>query len=398
MKKIFLFIMIFGLPIILTIADETTPLVVWTDGGDVSVWQNGETTFIPIGDAIFPYLSPNGEQIALVRGEFSYPEKLSVVSLNGENLRDINLSYPRQVIWQSETVLWVNNFAPSEGALDLPYGTILYRINLENGDITSWDMGEPFMMTINPARDWLALSFAGVYGADEGHISLLSLTEQNPQPQETLRFPAISNGSHSGYFPFITWITDKIIRTTIAEPNAIYILGDILPKTTLWEIATDGTSTELGEIATPLYPVPQWSADGEWLTYLTSSRSGDGLAIANYQGNIQWVIESDEFFITETASFFAIPQADDFSYLENMYLEHTSTFMRYGATMDTLSHWLTLEDAVVADMMLYPLGCVLVLLYEDEIRIVYVYWDNPVIYDIVVYDFPEYRGFDVQWD
>ncbi|MCL4256824.1 MAG: hypothetical protein KJ043_23905, partial [Anaerolineae bacterium] len=104
MKKIFLFIMIFGLPIILTIADETTPLVVWTDGGDVSVWQNGETTFIPIGDAIFPYLSPNGEQIALVRGEFSYPEKLSVVSLNGDNLRDINLSYPRQVIWQSETV------------------------------------------------------------------------------------------------------------------------------------------------------------------------------------------------------------------------------------------------------------------------------------------------------
>ncbi|MCL4252720.1 MAG: hypothetical protein KJ043_02955, partial [Anaerolineae bacterium] len=247
--------------------------------------------------------------------------------------------------------------------------------------------------------DWLALSFAGVYGADEGHISLLSLTEENPQPQETLRFPAISNGSHSGYFPFITWITDKIIRTTIAEPNAIYSRGDILPKATLWELAIDGTTSQLGEITALLYPVPEWSSDGEWLTYATSSRNGSGLAIANHRGEIQWVIEFDDF-MNNSVAFFAIPRASDFLYFENAYLEDSPIFMRYGATIDTLSNWLSLDDAIVTGVYLYPSGVLLTLIHKDKTRLVYANWDETFSYDIVIDETPEHRHLfvDAKWD
>jgi hypothetical protein len=370
---------------VMSVADESTPLVVIAQAGDLWVWQNGETQIFPVGDLIFPYLSPSGNLVALVRGEYPYPQRLSVISITGDNLRDFDVAYPRQVIWQSENVLWINSYLPhTEGMLELNPSTGLYRVNIETGEITEWDMDEPFTMTINPNREWLSLSFAGVYGESEGQISLLSLFEDIP-PVDVVQFEAISSGSHGGYYPPVQWLTDTSARIAIPEPNALYIVGDILPQTQLLEINTDGTTTLLGEINTPLYPTPMWSADGASMAYMTASRDGLALAIASHVGEINHVI-----IFGESVPFFSIPQSDNFLFIEQ------NTAMQIVGMNTEISQWVTGGGAWVADLQLYSGGVVLTLLSDDVIRVVYAGWSDNLLHEIL--KTAEYPFFDAKWD
>ena len=392
MKKIFLFIIIIGLPIILTVADEITPLVVWTDGGDIGVWQNGATTIIPVGDAIFPYLSPSGEQIALVRGTYSYPEKLSVISLNGDNLRDIDISYPRQVIWQSEMVLWVNDFAPSEGALGLPYGTMLYRINLETGDIASWDMGEPFMMTINSSRDILALSFAGVYQVDEGRISFLSLTEENPQHREALRFPAISNGSHEGYYPKIQWFDETTFGVAIPQPDAVYILREREDITiSLWQIAvSQSEAMQLGEIDTrygfSLFDPPVWSHDS--LSYFTYINDELHLMITSVDG--QTIYHEIPFDLLPAISPVNIPTTSLIAYNQDIAL------MMFVTKDMPPTLWFSAGGSFLSELHQSDRGIVFLRLGGTETTLMYIGVDETEPHAIAKIKY--YAFFDAKWD
>ncbi len=393
MKKMFWVLIIFGVPMMLAVADETTPLVVWTDDGDVWVWQNGETTSIPIGDANFPYLSPNGEQIALVRGAYLYFEKLSVVSLNGENLRDIDLSaYPRQVIWQSETVLWVNDFASLEGALGLPYGTMLYRINLETGDIASWDMGEPFMMTINPSRDTLALSFGGVYQVDEGHISLLSLTEENPQPREALRFPAISNGSHEGHYPSVQWFDETTFGVAIPQPDAVYILREREDITiSLWQIAvSQSEAMQLGEIDTRygilLFEPPVWSNDS--LGYFTHINDELHLMITSVDG--QTIYHQIPFDLLPAISPVNIPTTSLIAYNQDIAL------MMFVTKDMPPTLWFSAGGAFLGELYASDRGVVFLRLGGTETTLMYIGVDETEPHAIAKIKY--YAFFDAKWD
>lgn len=384
MKKLFL-LMIFAFVISANVANESTPLVVIAQDGDLWVWHNGKTQIFPVGDLIFPYLSPSGNLVALVRGDYPYPQRLSVLSITGDNLRDFSMAYPRQVIWQSESVLWINSYLPhTEGMLELYPSTHLYRVNLETGEITEWDMGEPFTMTINPNREWLAMSFAGLYGESEGRISLLSLFE-DINPVDVVRFPAISSGSHGGYYPPVQWLTDKSARLAIAEPNALYIVGDMLPQTQLLEINTDGISTALGEINTQLYPAPVWSADGASMVYMTASREGLALAIASHVGEINHIIA-----LGEPVPFFFIPQSDDFLFIEQ------NTAIQIVGINGELRSWAMGGGALVGDLQLYAGGAVITLLSDASIRLVYVGWHENTLHEILKTS--EYPFFDTKWD
>lgn len=389
MKKFFLLYIIFGLTTILTVADETTPLVVWTDGGDVWVWQNAETIHIPIGDAIFPYLSPYGEQIALVRGEFSYPEKLSVVSLNGDNLRDIDLSYPRQVIWQSETVLWVNTYLPIDTENQVNQRMVshlLYRVNLETNTIDEWDMGREVWATISPDRNWLIVIDAGIYGQDEGAILQLSLTEDMPTPVERLSFPAISSGSHGGYYPFIQWMSDSVMRLAISEPDAIYHVGEDLPEKTLWELHVDGTSRMLGVVYAPLYPVSLWSGDGDIFVYPTmvthnqitfALASSDGREVVN------------EFSLQEVIPLDFIPNRHEF-----FFVDKTKSVVRIDSIPQP---FITISDGFIFNVSAYTNGILVEILYgRDNYAIAYASWEDGRL--IEVGNPTGISFFDAKWD
>nr|MCU0481128.1 hypothetical protein [Anaerolineae bacterium] len=222
MKKIIFWLILF-LSLSVVRADESTPLVVWAENGDLGVWQAGTSQIFSVGNLIFPKLSPSGEQVALLRGDNRYPEFLSVISIQDGNLRDVDTRYPRWVEWQSETILWVNTYVhPSEGELDITQDTLLYRVDLATGAIRQWDMGEPFRMTMNPSRTWLALVFAGIYQQAEGRISLLSLANDEMIAQQVMTFPAISSASHGGYYPTVQWITDDVAYVAIPHPDALY--------------------------------------------------------------------------------------------------------------------------------------------------------------------------------
>jgi hypothetical protein len=391
MKKIFLFIMMVWFASISAFADETIPLVVWQDAGNLSVLQGGNIQTFPIGDLIFPYLSPNGDQVALVRGQYPYPQSLAVISIIGENLRDVGVAYPRQVIWQSETVLWVNGYLPpTEGMLELSPSAMLYRVNLETGDITEWDMGASFEMSINPAHDWMALTFAGLYGQVEGHISLLSLTENNPTPQDMMTFPAISSGSHGGYYPSVQWVGDDRAYVAIPHPDAIYNTTTDADTAgmSLFELTTDGGSDVFGTIHALFFYPPLWSSDGEVLAYVTATPDESRFVIVTHDG--VETLYSQTWDMTENSLFLSIPNSDEF-----LYIQRNTAIMIVGAEVG-LHQWTTGGGAFVADIVLYPRGAVFTLLNDFSIALVYAGWDDNMVHEIL--KMTEYPFFDANWD
>lgn len=386
MKKIILWmIVVFCLSVVR--ADESTPLVVWQNSGDLTVWRDGTSQTFSVGNLIFPYLSPSGEQVALVRGAYPYPEYVSVISITGENLRDIEIQYPRQVVWQSETVLWVSTYLPpTEGVLNLLMSPILYRVDLQTNTVNQWDMGAPFMMTINPNRTWFALVFAGVYQQQEGKIQLLSLLSDELTPQPVMTFPAISNASHDGYYPPIQWMSDDVVRVAIPHPDALYP-SEIPLMTQLWEFQTDISLTALGELKnTHLLLSPLWSDDGEKLAYLEYSPATSTFFVMNR--DLSAVIYTDT--LTQPQPFFVVPHSSDF-----MLIQDNTAIYILGEAM-TPQLWVTGGGGFIGDIQIYASGVIFTLLNDYSITLVYANWDGSTIYEIVKME--EYPFFDAKWD
>jgi len=386
MKKIILW-MIVLLCLSVVYADESTPLVVWVENGDLVVWHDSISQVFSVGNLIFPKLSPSGEQVALLRGNYPYVESLSVIGIDGADLRDVDIRYPRQVEWQSETILWVNTYLPpTDGMLNLLPSTILYRMDLEADTVSQWDMGGAFMMTINPNRTWLSIAFAGVHQQQEGKIQLLSLLTDEMTPQLVMTFPAISNASHEGYYPPIQWMSDDVARVAIPHPDSLYPSATPL-MTQLWQFQTDMTMTSLGELKnTHLLLSPVWSDDGEKLAYLEYSQQGQTFCVMDSdlsQAHYRHTPNQPE-------PFFSVPQTSDFLVIQN----NTAVYIIGEDATPRL--WATGGGAFIGDMQMSVGGAVFILLNDFSITLVYARWGEDTLYEIV--EMTEYPFFDAKWE
>jgi hypothetical protein len=237
------------------------------------------------------------------------------------------------------------------------------------------------MMTINPNRTWLALMFAGVYQQTDAKISLLSPVNDEIIPQQVMTFPAISGGSHSGYYPPIQWMSDDTARVAIPHPDALYAVDEPL-LTQLWQFQTDMTVTSLGELPnTSIAFTPIWSADGERLAYVDFQREQSRFLVIQTD-SLQPIFESPFQFMP----FFAIPQTSHFLFVNNgrdlMIADETETRL-----------WLSAEGFIL-DIKVLDEGVVFVAIDDDSTALVYVKWDTNTVYEIV--KISEYSFFDAK--
>lgn len=383
MKKIIFWVILWvGLSVVR--ADESTPLVVWVENGDLVVWQGGTSQIFPVGDAVLPKLSPNGEQVALIRGEYLYPEYLSVISIDGENLHDIDVQYPRQVEWQSETILWVNTYLPStEYVSGLSLSTMLYRVDLEADTITQWDIGYEFNFFLNPQKTWIALVLAGIYEQTETQVAVFSTDSSPAEAQIALSFPTISSASHEGFLPDVQWITETTAHISIHEPNAVYATREDTSLTTLIEFSVFGETKTLGAFPSIFFFSPVTAYGGDSLAYVTRD---DNLVIASLDG--QMTYHDIELEYSPSFPPMVIPQTSLFAYIQG-----TPTMMLVGKDMPP-TEWFMIGGAFL-DVVIQPKGAVVMRLGGIETTLLYIRMGESDVYEIAKIG---YTLFDVKWD
>jgi len=383
MKKIILWMMIV-LCLSVVRADESTPLVVWSENGDLVVWHDGTSHTFLVGKIIFPILSPSGEQVALIRGTYSYPESLSVISITGDNLRDIDIQYPRQVVWQSETILWVSSYLPpTEGMLSLPLSTILYRIDLETNTMSQWDIEHEFNFFLNPQKTWIAVVLAGIYEQTDTQITIFSTDSSPAEAQVVLRFPTISSASHEGFLPDVQWITETTAHISIRESDAVYATRDDAPLTTVIEFSVFGETKTLGAFPSIFFFSPVTAHDGDSVGYVTRD---DNLLIASLDG--QTIYHDIELEYAPSFPPMPIPQTSLFAYIQG-----TPTMMLVGK--DTApTEWFMIGGAFL-DVDIQPKGAVIMRLGGIETTLLYVRIGEQEVHEIAKI---EYTAFDAKWE
>jgi WD40 repeat protein len=253
-------------------------VVAWVENGNLFA-RTGEDDSVQLtttGDALIPYLSPDGRYIAYLHGEAGLATELSLVDRSDGKVRDLviskNLSAGAndlllisQLDWLNDSTLYLNTAQNTSFGQD--HRDDLWRINLETGEVTMLlPPGEGGAFSISPDQKWIAVISAGTYDHEDAHIRLMDAATGGLQ--EILSFPAVSTGSEYRFYPQIIWKTDSsAFRAAIPDRDLIY---DELnrPPVVLWQFGVDGSAEKIGSVPASFFGLPSWSDDRQHLTYL----------------------------------------------------------------------------------------------------------------------------------
>lgn len=299
-------------PVIVHAQPAPNLVVAWVENGDVWVWRaaTDESIKYTNGKVQNLFLSPDGQHVAYTTIPLSSvwlitpdsPTPVEVVpnsALADHDSQSINI---HQVIWGNNNTLYFSTYIQSATAntrlLDLwsvDAATLTYK--------RMSSLGEVGIFTLSPDGAYIAIVNPGSYEKTEGTIRILELTSLAERNHFT--YEAVSSASNVDFIPRVYWMNDNLsLRAAIPDKDLVY--ADDTALTTLWQLNVDGTQTQLGTIQASFFNLPQWSNDGDYLTYLRHAGSIDDnaydLMVANGDGSNSLI------YITGGAGTLGIPQ------------------------------------------------------------------------------------------
>ena len=274
---------------IATTAQDSTPspsgeklpdnlVVAWIENGNVfaRTGAGASAQLTTTGDALIPYLSPDGRHVAYLSGNGGLGTELSLVELPDGDVRQLvtleilsaGADDPLligQVGWLDNDTLYFNTALNSSFGQDRRDD--LWRADIQTGDVTLLlPPGEGGAFSISPDRKWVAVISAGSYDHENAHIRLMNI--ESGDIQEVLTFPAVSTGSEYRFYPQVFWEADsRAFRVAIPDRDLIYDETNS-PPVVLGRVQVDGSYESIGALQASFFGLPSWSDDGQHIAYL----------------------------------------------------------------------------------------------------------------------------------
>jgi hypothetical protein len=270
-------------------ASADAPLTVaWAQGGDLFVWRSSDaqTRRIASGGVIRPFISPDGDWVAYVRGPGGDPRALWLSDAPGANERQLvdatalpGQPDPRhvdQVVWAADSGAIFLNTLTGEG-MDLRPADDLWRVDAPTGAVERLLAdGAGGRIDSGPDGAWLALAAAGEYAQPgepsraPGVIAFYDLTAR--ERHVALEFPAVATASQRRWYPEPRWMPDGSgVRVAIPAADLVYGEG----TTALWHLPVSGEAVQIGQADADFFGLPEHSADGAWIAYLQRRTAPD---------------------------------------------------------------------------------------------------------------------------
>ncbi|RPI92329.1 MAG: hypothetical protein EHM39_13710, partial [Chloroflexi bacterium] len=274
-----------------TSSATTDPLVVaWATDGELFVWRGGDSQPQRIAgdDVIRPFLSPDGTQVAYLRGPGGDPQSVWISNVSGSGARllidalalmpDDPTRRPGQIVWAAGQI-YFNTLTGEQ--INLHTADDLWRADPVSGAVERLlpdGEGGRIFPSLDGSR--LALAAAGAYiqpGEAPRLLGTIAFYDAATGERRTaLEFPAVATGSEWRWYPTLRWLADsRGVLTAIPVPDLVY--GD--GKTALWSLLSDGDPVRLGTVDADFFGLPVFSADGNWITYIDRRDSFDQEAL-----------------------------------------------------------------------------------------------------------------------
>lgn len=321
-------LLIFCLFTVKVVLAQTVPnlVVAWVDNGDVWVWRTatGESTQYTSGGAAQTFISPDGRYIAftsdspsglwLITPDNTAPIEVVPASALMQNSQE-NVGV-REVQWGANNTLYFDTHIvlPSElkrqdDFWSLDATTLMYQQIVPT----------PQAGVFHISPDGLKVAFAqpGTYDSAEGTIRLVELA--GLKELNHFNFPAVSSGASYDFYPSVNWIADSQ-SVKVGIPQKALVYADASALTTLWQLSSDGTQTQIDTVQASIFGQPKWSDDGAILGYMRHKgdittnefdlmiAAGDGKnpiiyasGAAGSFGIPEWLTNSDQFIYPQGA-------------------------------------------------------------------------------------------------
>jgi hypothetical protein len=283
--------------------DSAVIAVAWAENGTLTMWKQGDSApQILASDAIIrPFLSPDGQHIAFVRGDGVLASSLWIIQADGDNEREIVGSehltadeppYIAQVTWLDDETLYFNTLRKT--TINLQPQNDLWRANISTGEVQQvLDAGEGGRFSISPNREQIAIIYPGIYGQPTGRIRLLDPVSL--VLEDKLEYAGISTGAEYPFYPEVFWEDDGS-ALLVAIPDKDLVYDDVnSPPTVLWRLPAAGEREQIGSVPASFFGQPRWSSDGTTLTYLQriGEPTSNQFALVVADGNGREAVEYD---------------------------------------------------------------------------------------------------------
>lgn len=281
-------------PIIDGASTESQLVVAWVNAGDLMVWRTGDTLArrIASGGVVQAFVAPDTERVAFTRGAQGRAETLWVVDVAGTAEQQLIGERPNtytpgenqigDVLWLDGRTIYFNTLMQQA-----PYYTPLndvYRVDVITREIAQ--IARPSdggRITISPDGQHVISIYHGTYQRQDGVLRSMDLLGRD-DPTNLLFFIGVSTASEFHFYPEIDWANDATVLVAIPDADLIYsdLEGGDTALTTLWQIPIDAPSNRgiIGTVQASFFGLPQWSSDGQHMSYLR--RTGDSNLFTAY--------------------------------------------------------------------------------------------------------------------
>jgi len=252
----------------LTPTTPPTPIltVVWVKNGDLYAWRENNPTPLKIAATgiIQPFLAPDGNRVAFIRGQQGDKSSLWAVGIDGtgeqqlvkpEALKSIRGGHPQidQVKWLDDQTVYFDTIQHYDSG-DVRDDD-LYRATLGSSDpqlILPPGAGGDF--ALSPDGQQIAVIRAGIYDTQKGQIALLD--PLGAKVVNKLTFTALSAPSDPPFYPPLAW-SDNSTFVRVPIPNRDN------DRVALWRVPIEGDAAIFGYISAAPEGLPVWSPSGD---------------------------------------------------------------------------------------------------------------------------------------
>jgi hypothetical protein len=266
------------------------PLIVaWAAGGDLFTWHDDTLPRrIASGGVIRPFLSPDGEWVAYLRGPGGDPRTLWVSDSPGANERQLidAAALPigdasrrlSEIVWSADSSMLYFNTLTGE-SINIRPADDLWRVEVRTGTAERLLAdGEGGAIALSPDGDHLALASAGEYTQPgeplrtPGRVAFYTLATR--ERRVALKFAPVATASERRWTPGLPWIPDSS-GLHVAIPPAELVYGGNGLMTALWWLPVAGDAVQTGQVDADFFGPPAFSADGAWIAYLQRRQTPD---------------------------------------------------------------------------------------------------------------------------
>ncbi len=246
----------------------------WVAGGDLYIWQAGETRQIVTGNVLQAYLAPGltgtnqSIRIAFTRGADVLPETLWLWENEQATQIENTPVFIHQVAWAGDR-LYFNTMESAAGQIAPLPRDDLYYVDADH-TVKAAPIGG--YISISPGHQNILISKPGTYDETPGEIWLLEPLTR------LINFPAVATGSHFSFYPEIHWINE--VSAWVALPDADAVYSEFTPEAppiALWRITLqpEPSAQQMGTLQASFFGLPVWNTQGRMAYLRRSSTSPD---------------------------------------------------------------------------------------------------------------------------